>query len=169
MLTGHGPSEAHDTLGVAFLYGIMWALQHMAIEGVALLLMQKGLGVHAAKQTAKYTAAWGVFTFIVVFISSLNATQFVNTFFLWFWEIAMFLFYGLLWKCPLEYLYRRPAAVWYGKIWFIYRIFILTTLVLKAFTPTEAVSNCCNLFFRYFCFAFFQPFVTYQSFLLDST
>ena len=40
-----------------------WALTHLVTEGVAVLLMQKGVGFNAAEKTVRITSIWVIFTF----------------------------------------------------------------------------------------------------------
>ena len=50
--------------GIINAYCFMWAAQHAITEGVAFLLMQKGLGRHAAKQTLKLMTVWFIITWV---------------------------------------------------------------------------------------------------------
>lgn len=49
----------------AWAFSTMWTLQHIIIEGVAFLLMEKGIGKRANKRTAQKLIIWATITFFI--------------------------------------------------------------------------------------------------------
>lgn len=168
IITMEPPSDHSLPPGTAIIYGLTWGVQHFVIEGVAFLLMQKGLGNYAAKTAAEYAAAWALFTTLVEY-TSFEAKRRANSIILdTVWQLLLLFFYMALWMCPQRFLYRRPAALLYAQIWGFYRIFTITTSVLRAFPETVAVGDCASGFIRFIIFSVVQPWVTYTTLLRDS-
>jgi hypothetical protein len=67
LLVGFSPYELQAEINngdysFVWAFSIMWGLQHAIVEGVAFLLMQKGLGWHAAKVTLLRMFGWFLIT-----------------------------------------------------------------------------------------------------------
>lgn len=55
LLTIEDPDTyAHPSLKSTVVYSVIWGLQHFLIEGVAFLLLQKGLGLNSALKAIKW-------------------------------------------------------------------------------------------------------------------
>ncbi|KAJ1412260.1 hypothetical protein B484DRAFT_455402, partial [Ochromonadaceae sp. CCMP2298] len=136
-------------------------------EGVALLLMQKGLGIHAAKQAAKYVCVWCLVTFCVMFVVYSNDSEpsFIASV---CWQSALLAFYACLWLVPQKRFFRRPAAIFYGKAWTIFRSLSIFASVLFYTDGTHEVGGCIYVFGTLFPFAIFEPVLLYYTLLADS-
>jgi len=145
----------------------MLGLQHSIIEGVAFLLMQKGLGCNAAINAAKYAILWGL---ICMYIQgTVLTTSGIYPFSLYIcWEVVVLLFYMGLCVIPEKYLFRRPACYVYAQIWAAYRLCTIITAILTYDAYTVAVANCTDFALEYVLFAILQPLVTYRTLLRDS-
>lgn len=148
-------------------FAIMWALQHMVVEGVAVLLMQKGLGMNAAVRTFKIIFVWGLITLFVQW--AVYNAQRVPAFVLnVLWNAVLVVFYLVLWLTPRKYLYRRPAAMLYAKFWTFFRSIALLATIFFFAKETQHFANCVYTFGSLFPFALFEPLIMYYVLLLDS-
>jgi hypothetical protein len=129
-----------------------WGLQHAIIEGVAFLLMQKGLGYHAATTAGKYALAWGIVS-IYVELQLLQqpddavgggSGRYVT---MMLWEGGLATFYLVLWLCPRKYLYRRPAIFVYAQVWFCYRLLFIITVICQYHHNTRGTYSIRKLYF----------------------
>ncbi|RYH02454.1 hypothetical protein EON65_47920 [archaeon] len=82
-------------------YSLVTACRHAVNEGIAIMLMQKGCGFHAAKKAASYACLWGIITFGLMYyiyakVSVLSAVLEVV------WDLCLLAFYGVLWLAPLD-------------------------------------------------------------------
>eukprot|EP01037_Dinobryon_pediforme_P045008 gene45008-57206_t len=50
--------------GQLYAFSVMYGVQHVVTEGVAFMLMQKGVGINAATRSLRYAAVWGIVTFV---------------------------------------------------------------------------------------------------------
>lgn len=157
----------HPTLRSTIVYSIIWGMQHFLIEGVAFLLMQKGLGVNSALKAVKWGIVWGAITAWMKFSTYYYTTQSANGYRL-VWEIVLILFYLFLWICPQKHFYRRPAAVTYGAWWFCFRLISLISAVFLTRRQTRSVGSCVYIYAPMFIFSILQPYVIYYALLLDS-
>lgn len=151
----------------AIAYAFMFTLEHAVVEGVAILLMQKGLGRNAAMRAGKYTLVWSLATFLLIYgiYTDSKALSFSLSV---IWNLILIVFYGLLWKFPMKHLYRRPAAIFYAKFWFIFRTVYLLSSILQYISATFAAGNCMYVFAGLYVYVLFHPFVLYYTFLQDS-
>jgi serine/threonine protein kinase len=161
------PYGDEGSVGDKVTFATMWGLQHAVVEGVALLLMQKGLGQNAAKMTMKYAIIWGLVTFFAQVIAY-NATKPVAFSVSMCWNFSLLLFYFILWQLPQRRLYRRPAAIIYSKMWCLYRLYCMIASCLYYFPQTFATGNCAYIFGSLYGFALLEPFLLYFTFLQDS-
>lgn len=151
----------------ALLYALMYAIQHYVIEGIAILLMQKGCGYYAEFNSFRLTLIWTIASFCIMsFIYLVN--EVIGVIFEILLDFALFLFYFALWKAPQESLYRRPAAINYGKIWAIYRACACFINFLFFFEATDDPATCVYIIQRLIFFSIFQPLVCYWTLLMDS-
>jgi hypothetical protein len=90
-------------------------------------------------------------------------------------------FYLLLWAVPQRRLFRRPAAILYGKFWCLFRLLSLSASAISFSASTAAPSrspapanataaaaNCVYVLGTLYPFAVLQPLVMYYTLLQDS-
>lgn len=167
ILTVEYPAVNENCNSCLWMYSAIWGAQHFVIEGVALLLMQKGLGVYAARRSLRLAALWGLFTMWVQYISYRFAYAGVG-FIRAAWSFALLFFYLTLWKIPMRHLFRRPAAIPYAKVWFLFRLAETICDGMIRFKRSHAVGQCLYTFGPFLIFALFQPYITYKTLLDDS-
>lgn len=148
-------------------YTMMCGVQHTVIEGVAFLLMQKGLGIRAAKNALQLSIIWGLITMLlkIILLSVGGIVGFVAEF---TWNSMVLAFYGLLLWAPAHRLFRRPAVFFYAKFWFGFRLLSMVAEVLQYWSYTNAVGACSFTFGPLLLFALCEPFVMFHTLLLDS-
>lgn len=165
------PSEygtKEEQLLPAFAYASLWSLQHAVIEGIALLLMQKGCGTFAEKRAGRLILCWTLLTFCAMsFVFYYNTSSF-SVIIQILWDFILVIFYFFLWKAPLEHLFRRPAAIEYAKFWTLYRLSAVLVNILNGFPQTEDFSYCGYIVVRLLILSIFQPWVCYWTLLQDS-
>lgn len=154
--------------GQLYAFSVMYGVQHVVTEGVAFMLMQKGVGRNAAIRSLRYAAVWGVVTFVCYSIEYSGRNKKAQQFFGLLWNIVLLLFYGALWLTPQKRLYRRPALMLYAKFWFFFRIVCIVVLALYALPATEDAAQCLNVFGTLYPFAILEPIVLYYTLLQDS-
>ena len=137
-------------------------------EGVALLLMQKGLGIYAAQTSFKQASIWAVITlgFMVLsfhkedpersFIASIT------------WQSLLVIFYGGLWLIPQKRLFRRPAVIFYARSWCLFRLLCMSATLLYYFKETNPAGSCVYVLGNLFPFAILEPLLLYYTLLQDS-
>lgn len=113
------PEGSNDYFSV-FLYSLGFLVQHVVAEGIAVMLMQKGCGVFAARKASKFALAWGLCTFVMVFLVYSDNSYSVYVFALW--NLCVVALYSCLWLLPTHMLHRRPAVYIYAKIFLGYRL-----------------------------------------------
>lgn len=160
------PVQGNSVL-VSILYATMWTLQHIIIDGISFMLMQKGCGKYAAYRAGRWTAIWAVFCFCVTFVMvKLGGigSDIINL----FWNFLLFVLYLLLWKIPQEQLYRRPAIYQYARFWAYYRLGAALIDILLFIDDTKDIGTCGYIFFSLILFSIFQPLLCYWTLLQDS-
>eukprot|EP01038_Epipyxis_sp_PR26KG_P004307 gene4307-6103_t len=160
------PYHVKPTVGLVF--AIMFALQHCVTEGVAFLLMRKGVGTHAAKEALKRTVCWGILTFFIKILVYTQNNSGLAFFFELVWEVTLLLFYFWLWIAPQKRLFRRPAAINYGMFWFFFRVLALVSTIFYYIPGLFAAGNCLYVFGCLVPFALIEPFLIYYTLLQDS-
>lgn len=161
------PYGGEGSRGDRWTFATMWALQHLVVEGVAILLMQKGLGINAARKAFKRAFAWGLWTLFVQ-ISIYNTRHEVAFALNLSWNAMLFAFYFCLWVTPQRRLYRRPAVIMYARFWCLFRAYCSLSSLLYYDEVTAGLGNCFYVFGSLFGFAFLEPLVLYYTFLQDS-
>ena len=163
----HVPINGHYSIASAVIFALMCLFQHFVSEGVAFLLMEKGMGWHSAMQCFKKAALWAIFTFFTRFTQYYSKdTTFGFAIYL-VWNVIVLLFYGCVWLAPEHRLFRRPAAYFYAKFWFFYRLVAIVAIILQYEPGTGALGNCMYAFGSVMVFAIFEPAVTYYTLLED--
>ena len=166
----------------ALLFALVFTLQHMLVDGIAILLMKKGLGWDGARQCMPIIASWGAFTGVCKFMtfyskfSSVKAgssnwlAPFANLM-NFLWSVLLVLFYFLLWAIPQKNLFRRPAAINYAAFWFLFRFFALVCAIIGAAVEASSDGNigyCILEVSPFFIIAALEPIVVYFTLLQDS-
>lgn len=139
----------------------------MVIEGVAVLLMQKGVGMHACKQSLKRTGVWGLFTMfsqLIIYKAKPVASFSLSI----VWQCMLLVFYAVLWLAPQKNFFRRPAAIPYGKSWFWFRLLSILGTVLFYAPRTHDAGNCVYVIGTLYPFAILEPLLLYYTLLQDS-
>lgn len=134
-----------------YVFAVLWAIQHVVVEGVAVLLMQKGVGVHAATRSLKLALIWGSITLLSqIGIYQLNhlhrldqendddtntsggGSVYLSLSFSIniIWQSSLLIFYVVLWLFPQKRLYRRPSVIMYACIWTIFRLMNIVAAIL---------------------------------------
>jgi serine/threonine protein kinase len=136
-------------------------------EGVALLLMQKGLGVFAAQTAFKRAGIWAIVTlaFQIVIYKKGEDRSFAASM---IWQLALLVFYGGLWLLPQRRLFRRPAVIYYARTWFLFRLLCMTASTLFYFNKTHSTGSCLYVIGNLFPFAIGEPLLLYYTLLQDS-
>jgi hypothetical protein len=105
------------------------------------MLMQKGLGKHALRQSLMQAGAWGLYTCFNTL--AIYKTKAGGSFgFSMFWQCVLLIFYGCLWGLPQKNLFRRPAAINYAQFWFCFRCLSIAAMVLFFIPTTHSEGNC---------------------------
>ncbi len=125
----------------AWAFAVMWGVQHAVVEGVPIMLMQKGLGTYAVKQSLKQSLLWGIYTMfntLAIYKTSSNGSFAFSM----VWQIILLIFYFCLYALPQRKLFRRPAAINYAMFWFWFRVLSIIATVLFFITTTHSEGNC---------------------------
>lgn len=158
-----------DNSGMSnLLYPSAWAVQHFVVEGIAVMLMQKGCGRGSAVKAARVTIIWAGITFVLQ-IMAYTTAGITSITAQCIWSSMLLIFYFCLWKLPQNRLFRRPAAIFYARFWFWFRVVTLTCYGL-AESRTEvlsAIGSCGYAFGPLLGFTILQPYVCYWTLLED--
>ena len=158
--------DQHSNASIV-IFSFIWGIQHFLLEGVAFLLMGKGLGLNSAKVALMYALVWGAITTVIqgLINSNANVLSFAITL---AWETILFIFYLLLWVTPQKHLFRRPAVILYARFWTIFRLVSIIARILVFIPASLPVGNCMFVFASLVAFAAFEPLVLYYTLLQDS-
>jgi hypothetical protein len=137
------------------------------VEGVALLLMQKGLGIHAAKVSLQWGGLWTLVTLIfqVLIYYHVDTLSYV---FSMIWQSMLLVFYACLWLLPQKNLFRRPAVIFYARSWCLFRLLCMLASTLVFINDHRASGQCLYVIGTLFPFAIFEPLLLYYTLLQDS-
>ncbi len=125
----------------AWAFSFMWGVQHMVVEGVPIMLMQKGLGRHAIRQALKWSLLWGFYTLFntLAIYKTKNTGSFA---FSMSWQGVLLVFYFCLWALPQRKLFRRPAVINYALFWFVFRCVSMAATLLFFIKTTHPEGSC---------------------------
>lgn len=153
-----------------YFFAGMYGIEHCVIEGVAFLLMTKGLGFESAKQCVKRMIIWFVLTMVCKTISFeyVDHDKILAYLSNFLWELMIAVFYLVLWKCPHKHLFRRPAAIFYSKFWFWFRISSIFCNFFHLMRYYNDMGQCFELFLNIWLFAILEPIVIYYTLLEDA-
>lgn len=110
---------------------------------------------------------WGALTGWMKYSTYYYTTRAANGYRL-SWELVLIVFYLLVWVFPQRHFYRRPAAVLYGKCWFIFRLVSVLSAVSLTSNESRSVGSCVYIYAPMLIFSILQPYITYYTLLLDS-
>lgn len=170
MLMIDQPQQGGDHLS-ALMWASFFGLSHMVNEGVAYMLIQKGLGRNTQRQVLRRSIVWGFICFVVRYFTYLRVRKEEEgsmVFILLFWKSLMVLFYGAVALVPSKHLYRRPAATYFARIWACWQILNLISSVLIAIRMASPIGLCVELFGAFLIYAIVQPIAIYSALLKDS-
>ena len=150
---------------VNFLFAVAISFQHVISEGIAFMLMQRGCGYYAIKRTACYAFAWGVATYLFLTYTFYQKKGSFEVFVVW--NTILLVFYVCLWFLPLDYLFRRPAAMQFAKIFTVYHGVMLVSMIFEYYFTSVHIP--CMFFYNFlFIEPFLQPIFAYYILLEDS-
>eukprot|EP01035_Chromulina_nebulosa_P017731 gene17731-23323_t len=120
--------------GLSIAIALVYALQHVVLEGIAVTMMQYGCGYQAARKAAFYASIWALFTFLVQFIVHKQGHTWEGYIADTLWNLSLMLFYLSLWLIPARNMFRRPSVIFYSKFWAFFRFlnFVSDTLILMS-------------------------------------
>ena len=147
-------------------YSAMTSLQRFVVEGIALLLMEKGMGIYSAQQCFKKAGIWSAITFVVQFSAYYFKNSIGNPLYVT-WAMCLIIFYASLIFTPNQHLFRRPAVHKYAMFWLGYEVMELVFVIMSSFSTYQAVGRCGNYFGTDIIFALFEPIVVYRTLLRD--
>ena len=133
-----------DWSRASFLFSFAITLQHMVCEGIAFMLMQKGCGHYAFKKAGFYAVIWGGCCYIFLIYASFQNEGAFAVFLAW--NICLLCFYLVLWLAPMEYLFRRPAAILLAKIFSTYHGILFVIIIYEKYFTNNSVA--CVYFFN---------------------
>lgn len=170
MTLSYSPIENYGQV-TSIIFSSMWALEHMVVEGVAFMLMRKGLGWNAAQEVIIRVIPWGIIVFICKYVGytiyTLSPKLSLLTELLW--QTILLKFYFCLWVLPWKKFFRRPAAIFYGQFWFFFRIISIISFILFYQDKVSFATGKCMYAFGNVCVYFlFEPFLVYYTLLQDS-
>jgi hypothetical protein len=161
---------SNDSMGPIFAFSVMWGLQHCVTEGIAFLLMRKGLGWNTAAKAMRSVLIWGLVTFLCqLFVyMSLKSEPLWSLGVNLVWQAVLLFFYAALWLVPSKRLFRRPSVIIYARFWTLFRLLSIATTLLVYFPETTGPANCIYCYGLLLTFALFEPLVVYVTLLRDS-
>jgi hypothetical protein len=158
----------------AIIIAAALGIQHVVIEGIAIILMQYGCGMRAMRVAGMTGGAVGLATFLaVLFYYRDGSTSNVSSIIYFCWLFALLAFYATLWLMPQKRLYRRPAVIFYAKFWTLFEVMVILAEVVGAFGPhtipeASTVSACVYNVVALPVFVVFKPFIMYTTLLMES-
>jgi hypothetical protein len=149
-------------------------IQHVVIEGIAVVLMQYGCGMRAMRIAGAAGGAIGLITFFaVLFYYRLGESSSASVIIYFCWMIGLLVFYSTLWLMPQKRLYRRPAVIFYAKFWTLFQLMVIVAVMVGALGPgvlpeATTVSTCIYNVIALPVFVVFKPFIMYSTLLMES-
>jgi serine/threonine protein kinase len=140
----------------SFLYGGVWASYHFVFEGIAVLMLNPGVGAISARRSALLAGIWAIFTWLLQATVSWQEGSAYSLALSAVWSLMLIVFYLCLWLLPMRILFRRPCIYAYARFWVFMRGFLLISIFLRYYGKTFGF--CVYLFTEA---AFQSPFVAY--------
>ena len=164
--------DADDVLP-CIVKGIIWGLEHLCIDGVAVLLVQPGIGKRAIWTSLVWTIPWAVFTGIYgAFTCYYYNSTYLNLLYSVL-HLSIYLIVGFS-KCTcLPCRQKRPAFRTYALSWIVLQSFNIITNMIGFFglnneIPNGLASTCLNFTFVSTCFVVAVPMFVFTAFRQDS-
>lgn len=135
------------------------------LEGTACLVLLSGIGQRAVKHAITGGLIWGALVFFMVTLVyiSPSPTPIVLNAILYGILIA---FFGMMWLLPNEgALFRRPAAIYYGRFWTLYRAALLVSVVVQEYSD---IGFCLQSAALIVGVGIMKMFVVYRTFELEA-
>lgn len=158
-------TETQDGLPTSSVWALstMKMVQHMVTEGVAILLMRKGLGYYAAVKTLYQAFSWGLFTLAIktIVYYTMDTSKLLSRVINCLYNFSILFLYLALWIVPDHRLFRRPAAKDYAKFWVFFRVIASTAEILSYSTITYPAGLCINIFVVFLALGIFFPYYVY--------
>ena len=156
----------------SLIVGIIWGIWHMFIDGVAIMLLQKGIGLKSYLAGIKYTTLFSLVTVICIAMSRLHSGSksqgtITDNIPAILWNIIMFTFYSFIAFAPSACLFRRTAVYIYARFWVVVRFGGLIASIMSLLD--SPVASCIHFTFETVIFTIFQPYILYQTFAKDSS
>ena len=150
---------------------IIWStiigMQHMVTEGVAYMLLQKGMGRNTQIKVIRRATIWGLVCFCCGLLTYKFNTLFVDIFQI-VWDSTILIFYATVAFCPEKHLYRRPAATYFSRWWLIWSIISFASTILLQIESSQNYVVCVRAFGPYLIYALCEPFLVYKTLVYDS-
>lgn len=154
----------NEWTAASFLFNMAITMQHMVCEGMVFMLMQKGCGLYAFKRAGYYAVLWGIVTYLFLMYTFFRVDGAFEVFSIW--NSILLLFYLILWFAPMDYLFRRPAAILFAKVFSIFHGLTFSAFVIEYLLTDYSVP--CAFFFNFiFLEPFLQPVFAYYILLED--
>mmetsp|Transcript_19661 Transcript_19661/g.31214 ORF Transcript_19661/g.31214 Transcript_19661/m.31214 type:complete len:679 (+) Transcript_19661:78-2114(+) len=150
----------------AFVYPATWGFTHFVFEGLAVLLCQKGVGELASRAAIKWGVIFGVWTGAQLWPGFLYKPTPATITLGVSWEWILAIFYGTIWLAPQTWVFRRSAAMRYGRFWFILRF--LQGLNRLLIGLDQDIGFCGYEIVNWIGFGLIKNWVIYQVLLDDS-
>lgn len=161
------PTDQDESMGESFMYASFNSLQHCVTDGLAYMLLQKGMGRNTQLKVIHRSLWWGVVCLFVRFMTyKYRETSLYAVLIAWY--AVMFLAYWAIAVVPEKHLYRRPAATFFARFWVVYTTISLLSSIMVNFPSTKVVGQCSLNIVPYFLFALFQPILLYCTLIKDS-
>ena len=152
----------------SLLVGLIWGTWHLFIDGVAIMLLQKGIGVKSYLAGIRTTMLFSIVTTVCIAVARRSAP---NSLFkvapVILFNIFMVSFYGFIAFAPSPWLFRRTAIYIYARFWVFLRFGGLIGGLMDL--SNNPLSPCVNFIFETVVFTIFQPLILYQTFAKDSS
>ena len=126
-----------NALLASILYGGVWAVYHFVFEGIALLMLNPGVGSFAARKSAGLAFIWAMVTWFVQTWSNYADGDTISMILSVMWSCSLIVFYLVLWLAPLRILFRRPCVYSYARFWALMRLFVSIANVLRFYEFTS--------------------------------
>ena len=152
----------------SLLVGLVWGTWHLFIDGVAIMLLQKGVGVKSYLAGIRITLLFSIVTTACIAVareSDPDSLQKILPVILF--NIFMATFYGFIAFAPSAWLFRRTAIYIYARFWVVVRFGALIGGLMDL--SNNPLSPCVNFIFETVVFTIFQPLILYQTFAKDSS
>ena len=168
-VSNNSPSTHNDVLVPCITKGIVWGLQHLCIDGVAVLLCQPGIGRRAVLQTIKWMVPWAVFTALCVSGACLatESSSVILVAAYYFLQMSVYIVVGFSNLQCQPCRHKRPAFRNYAWTWIILRSMALVSDFSGNFLE-ESSAVCLRFLILQTTFVSIIPWAIYVAFRDDT-